>query len=174
MKVCLNQSSGDCGDLVEEDCEILGEEIHAWKVRQLKVIENNVFRVIKSKDTFTVVNFTFSTTSFHQDCFQEVTDKISCLGDLVILESVFELEYFQFDNNPPGTCRLFRRSDRECRGMSGPRGNLVETCLSGAPNITFSESIEDKSEAAGDADRDSQFQERQSVKSWRNLFNMNE
>ena len=95
------------------------------------------------------------------------------MGDLVILESVLELEYFQFDNNPPGICRLFRRSDRECRGMSGPRGKLVGSCLSGLLNMTLTESTEDKSEEPEDADHDSQFQERQSVKSWRRLYDMN-
>merc|ERR1711910_146699 len=38
----------------------------------------------------------------------------------------------------PEPCRLFRSSKRSCLGMSGPRGQFVETCLEGMPSQTTS------------------------------------
>merc|ERR1711936_1220503 len=99
IEVCLNQASGDCGDLVEEECTINGEEVGLW---------------------------------------EEVTNKDSCLGNLIILSRVLGAKYFHFESDPPGTCRLFRSSKRSCLGMSGPRGQFVETCLEGMPSQTTS------------------------------------
>lgn len=109
IEVCLNQASGDCGDLVEEECTITGEEVGLW---------------------------------------EEVTNKDSCLGNLIILSRVLGAKYFHFESDPPGTCRLFRSSKRSCLGMSGPRGQFVETCLEGMPPQTTS--VPGGIEASGD------------------------
>ena len=44
-----------------------------------------------------------------------------------MLSSVYGAEYFQYDSKEH-VCRLFSSANRECSGMTGPRGELVEEC----------------------------------------------
>ena len=47
-----------------------------------------------------------------------------------LLASVYEAEYFEYDNQT-GVCRLLASSERDCSGMSGPKAELVAGCLDG-------------------------------------------
>ena len=47
-----------------------------------------------------------------------------------LLASVYEAEYFEYDNQT-NVCRLLASSERDCSGMSGPRAELAAGCLDG-------------------------------------------
>ena len=47
-----------------------------------------------------------------------------------LLASVYEVEYFKYDNQT-GVCSLLASSERDCSGMSGPRAELAAGCLDG-------------------------------------------
>ena len=96
---CTGQTSGNCGDLVEEGCLFFDAPV--W----IGAVIDKYFM------------YFWKTTKYF--CFQADSAN-ECLTDLTLFGALYHAHHFLYDNNLK-SCSLFASGARSCTTLSGPR-----------------------------------------------------